>query len=111
MQYATTQEIYLDQLDYVLDSKSVFAKTANWMASKTILLQLQENCRYSIKPNLDEGKQNIATYLNNYTPIPGVFVNGTLQDITFQNIQLTNNAIAAFIKIDGTVAIEVNGLE
>jgi len=108
---ATTQEIYLDQLDYVLDSKSVLAKTANWLASKTILLQLQENCRYSIKSNLEEGKQNIATYLNNYSPMPGVFVNGTLQDIAFQNIQLTNSAIAAFIKIDGTVSIEVNGLE
>lgn len=108
---AVTQEVYLDQLDYVLDTKSVMAKTANWLASKTILLQLQQNCRYSIKPNLDEGKANILKYLNNYTVMPGVFVNGQLGDITFKNMQLTNDAMVAFIEIDGNVAISVKGIE
>ncbi|PKP25763.1 MAG: hypothetical protein CVU03_06330 [Bacteroidetes bacterium HGW-Bacteroidetes-2] len=106
-----TQEVYFDQLEYVLDSKSVLAKTANWLASKTILLQLQESCRYSIKTNIEEGKENINNYLNHYSPLPGVFINGTLKEFEFQNIQLTNTAIVAFIKINGTVGIEVNGLE
>src|SRR5690606_22968558 len=108
---AVTQEVYLDQLDYVLDTKSVMAKTANWLASKTILLQLQQNCRYSIKPNLDEGKANILKYLNNYTVMPGVFVNGQLGEITFKNMQLTNEAMVAFIEIDGNVATSVKGIE
>jgi len=107
----TTQEVYFDQLEYALNTKSILAKTANWLASKTILLQLQESCRYSIKPNLDEGMENIKKYLNNYAPIPGVFVNGSLNIMEFQNIQLTNTAIVAFIKINGTLAIEINGLE
>ncbi len=94
-----------------MDSKSVLAKTANWLASKTILLQLQESCRYSIKTNIEEGKENINNYLNHYSPLPGVFINGTLKEFEFQNIQLTNTAIVAFIKINGTVGIEVNGLE
>ena len=108
---AVTQEVYLDQLDYVLDTKSVMAKTANWLASKTILLQLQQNCRYSIKPNLDEGKANILKYLNNYAVMPGVFVNGQLGEITFKNMQLTNDAMVAFIAIDGNLAISVKGIE
>lgn len=108
---AVTQEVYLDQLDYVLDTKSVIAKTANWLASKSILLQLQQYCRYSIKPNLDEGKANILKYLDNYTVMPGVFVNGKLGEIKFQNIYLTHKAIAALIELDGNVAISVKGIE
>lgn len=110
-QYNTvTQEVYFDQLDYVLDSKNVLARTANWLVSNTILLQLQESCRYSIKPNLDEGTQNILNYLENYSPVEGVFVNGQLDEIVFQNIQLTNDALIAFIKINGNVSITVDGL-
>lgn len=108
---AVTQEVYLDQLDYVLDTKGVIAKTANWLASKIILLQLQQYCRYSIKPNLDEGTDNILSYLNNYAVMPGVFVNGQLGEIRFQNIQLTNQAIVAFIEIDGTLKLSVKGVE
>ncbi len=107
---AVTQEVYFDQLDYVLDSKNVLARTANWLASKTILLQLQESCRYSIKPNLKEGRQNILNYIENYSPVKGVFVNGQLDDIAFQNIQLTNEALVAFIKFNGNVSITVDGL-
>lgn len=107
---AITQEVYFDQLDYVLDSKSVLAQTANWLASNTILLQLQERCRYSIKPNLEEGKENILSYIENYSPVDGVFINGQLDKIAFQNIQLTHDSIVAFIKINGNISITVDGI-
>ena len=54
-----TKEIYFDNLDYVLDTKSKLMRTANWLASGYILKKIQDNCRYSIKPNLEEGKQDI----------------------------------------------------
>ncbi len=106
-----TKEIFFDQLDYALDTKSRLLRTANWLAQGMILRKIQENCRYSIKPNLDEGKQNMLKYLKNYSPMPGVFVNGTMDDIQFQKIQLTNKAIVAFVKVDGDVNVTVDGLK
>src|SRR5690606_10043564 len=44
----TTKEIYFDKIDYVLDTKSVLMKTANWLAEGIVLRKIQENCRYSI---------------------------------------------------------------
>jgi hypothetical protein len=41
----------------------------------------------------------------------GVFVNGKMEDIQFQKIQLTNQAIIAFIKVKGTVNVSVDGLK
>jgi len=106
-----TKEIFFDQLDYVLDTKSRLIKTANWLASGVVLKKMQEACRYSIQPNLDEGKKNMLTYLKNYSPMPGVFVNGSVDDIQFKKIQLTNKAIIAFITVDGKVNISIDGLK
>jgi hypothetical protein len=107
----TTKEIYFDQLDYVLDTKSKLLKTANWLAQGMVLRKIQESCRYSIQTNLEEGKQSMMNYLKNYSPMPGVFVNGGIDDVQFQKIQLTNKAIIAFIKVNGNVKVAVDGLK
>jgi hypothetical protein len=39
---------------------------ANWLAQGLILRKIKENCRYSIKTNLDEGK-TMMKYLQNYS--------------------------------------------
>ncbi|MWB95608.1 DUF4403 family protein [Flavobacterium sp. GA093] len=106
-----TKEIYFDKLDYVLDTKSKLQRTASWLAQGFILRKMEENCRYSIQPNLEEGKKNMAEYLKNYSPMPGVFINGKMEDIVFDKIQLTNQAIIAFIKINGSVNVAVDGLK
>ncbi|TGD58352.1 DUF4403 family protein [Flavobacterium humi] len=105
-----TKELFFDDLDYALETKSRLMKTANWLASGMILNKIRENCRYSIQPNLEEGKQNILKYLKNYSPTQGVFVNGQLNDIAFEKVQLTNNAIIAFLSITGNVKVNVNGM-
>lgn len=106
-----TKEIYFDKLDYVLDTKSKLQRTASWLAQGYIIKKMEESCRYSIQPNLEEGKKSMASYLKNYSPLPGVFVNGKMEDIVFDKIQLTNQAIIAFIKINGTVNVSVDGLK
>lgn len=105
------KEIYFDKLEYILDTKNKLMRTANWLAQGTVLRKIQENCRYSIQTNLNEGKQAMMTYLKNYNPIPGVFVNGKMEDIEFKKIQLTNNAIIAFIAINGEINIAIDGLK
>ncbi|MFD2908989.1 DUF4403 family protein [Flavobacterium ardleyense] len=106
-----TKEIYFDQMDYVLNTKSVLMKSANWLMQGTILKKIQENCRYSIKGNLEEGKKNMEPYLNNYSPMKGVFVNGTLNDFEFEKLELTDKAIIAFITTSGKMNIKIDGME
>lgn len=107
---AATKELFFDDLDYALETKSRLMKTANWLASGVILNKIRTSCRYSIQPNLEEGKQNMLKYLNNYSPTPGVFVNGKMNDIEFEKVQLTNNAIIAFLSISGNIKVNINGM-
>jgi len=106
-----TKEIYFEQMDYVLNTKSVLMKSANWLLHGTILKSIQENCRYSIKGNLEEGKKSMNPYLSNYSPMKGVFVNGTINDFEFEKVELTDKAIIAFITTTGKMDIKVDGLD
>ena len=106
-----TKEVFFDQLDYALDTKNKLMRTANWLTQGLVLKKIEQSCRYSIKPNLEEGQKSMMTYLKNYSPVQGVFVNGKMEEIQFQKIQLTNQAIIAFIKVKGTVNVSINGLK
>lgn len=111
-QYNTvTREIFFDRLDYVLSTKSVLLKSANWLAQGTILRKIQDNCRYSIQENMEEGKKSMMTYLTNYSPMKGVFVNGTMTDFEFEKVELTDKAIIAFISTTGKMKITIDGME
>jgi hypothetical protein len=108
---AITKEIYFDEMDYVLNTKGILIKTANWLLQGMILKKIQENCRYSIKENLDEGKKSLLPYLSNYSPMKGVFVNGKMNDFEFEKVELTNSAIIAFITTTGKMNVKIDGME
>ena len=106
-----SKEIYFDQMDYVLNTKGILTKTANWLMQGVILKKIQESCRYSIKENLDEGKKSLLPYLNNFSPMKGVFVNGSMNDFEFEKVEITNKAIIAFITTTGKMNVKIDGME
>ncbi|MFC5283398.1 DUF4403 family protein [Pedobacter alpinus] len=108
---AAKKEIYLDQVDFVLDSKSKLLKVGNWLAHGLILKKMSDACRFSIADQLADGEKTMANYLNNYQPIKGVKVNGTLGAITPNKVILTPNAIVAMVVASGKVKVTIDGLE
>lgn len=108
---SVTKEIYFDQMDYVLNTKGLLTRTANWLLQGVILKKIQETCRYSIKENLEEGKKSLLPYLNNYSPMKGVFVNGTTNDFEFEKVEVTNKAIIAFITTTGKMNVKIDGMD
>ena len=53
----------------------------------------------------------MMNYLKNYSPMPGIVINGKIDAVDFQKIQLTNKAIIAFVKVNGNVKVAVDGLK
>lgn len=105
------KEIYFENLDYVLNTKSILTKTANWLLQGFIVRKIQESCRYSIKANMEEGKKNLLPYLNNFSPMKGVFVNGSIDELEFEKIELTNELIIAFINGNGKMNVKIDGMD
>jgi hypothetical protein len=106
-----TKEIYLDQVDFVLDSKNKLLKVGGWLAQGIIIKKLGDACKFSIADQLAEGEKSMANYLTNYEPMKGVKVNGKLGQITPNKVILTPNAIVAMVVATGKVAVSIDGLE
>jgi hypothetical protein len=51
-------------------------RTADWLAQGLILRKIKENCRYSIKTNLDEGKKNNDEISSKLLSYDWCFING-----------------------------------
>jgi len=83
-------EIYLDELDYHLNTKNVLVKSLNWMLSGKVLKLIQTNSRYSIKKDLEDLRTLINTELNGYKPHETIEVKFKLSRIKFDNIFMSN---------------------
>lgn len=108
---AVSKELFFEQMDYALETKSKLLQTANWLVQGIILKKIEANCRYSIRANLEEAEKNLIGYLNNFSPSQGIKVNGKLKSFQFKKIQLTNQAIIANLSIEGEVNISIDGLK
>jgi hypothetical protein len=105
------KEIYFANLDYILDTKNALMKTANWLAQGVILKKIQENTRYSIQADMDNAQKQLEKYMNNFSPAAGVFINGKVNGISIDKIQLTNQAIVATVKTVGKINVTIDGLK
>jgi hypothetical protein len=103
--------IYFEDLDYILDTKNSLLKTANWLAQGVILKKIKENTQYSIKKDVENAQKQLSNYLSNFSPAPGVFINGKLEGIIIDTIQLTDQAIIATIKSTGKINVTIDGLK
>ena len=108
---AAKKEIFLNQVDFVLDSKSKLLKAGDWLLHGIILKKIEQNCRFSIADQLNEGQKTMATYLSGYQPMKGVKVNGSMTELAPNKIFLTPNAIVAMVVAKGKVAISIDGME
>ena len=108
---SSKQEVYFDQLDFVLDSKSKLLSLGDWFAHGLIARKIKESCRYSIKDQLAQGEATLKNYLNNAQPTKGVRVNGKVNQLTPGKINLTPNAIVTLITASGKVSISVDGMQ
>lgn len=99
--------IYFSDLNYVIDTKNILLKTANWMAGGLILDQIEKLCRYSIQENLLEARNSLLYYLSDYSPMQGVYVNGQIHAFDFEKMEINDSAIIAFIKINGKVTTAI----
>lgn len=104
------KEVYLDDMDYVLDTRNVLHKMANSFLQGSILKKIESLCRYSIAKEWAEGQQQLTNYLNQYEPVKGVRINGNVKDMTFTKLETTPRGVAAFLRIQGQVRVDIDGI-
>jgi hypothetical protein len=108
---AAKKEVYLEGVDFVLDSKNKLLKTGDWLVHGLIAKKIQESCRFSIAEYLTNGEKTAGAYLNGYQPVKGIHVSGALTAMQPGQLILTPQAIVSMLEAKGKVAIKVDGLD
>ncbi|TZF84575.1 DUF4403 family protein [Pedobacter sp. BS3] len=108
---AVKKEIYLDNVDFVLDSKNKLLKVGDWLVHGIITNKIQQNCRFSLAGQLNEAQKTLSGYLTNYQPVAGVKINGRLTQLSPDKVFLVPNAIIAMVAAKGKLSVSVDGLQ
>lgn len=102
-----SEEIRFEDLAYELSTKNILLKSANWLVKSLVLNKIKENCSYSLKANLKEGKETFDNYLDNYSPSEGVYINGQTHSLTFEKLEFNQIGIVAFMNAKGEMKVTI----
>lgn len=99
-----TEEIMLGDVDYTLETRNAIARIADWFAHDFFREQVRDAGRFSIREPLRLAKEGLAQALNR--PLSeGVRLSGAITNIEVRGIGLTDDALLAQIKLDGSARI------
>jgi hypothetical protein len=105
------QELFIQNLDFDLDTKNKIVKTASWLAKGKLIRTMQENLTFPLKDQLEQATTTIQKNLNNYEVTPGIFLDGNLKDLKPAGVYITPNALIAVVMAEGDVNLHVKKLE
>ncbi len=105
------QELFIQNLDFDLDTKNKIIKTASWLAKGKLIRTMQENLTFPLKQQLEQATTTIRQNLNNYEVTPGIFLDGHLQDIKPSGVFITPKSLIAVVTAEGDVNLHVKKLE
>ena len=105
----TAVEIQNPQFD--VKTKNALVKSANWLLHGFILNKISPYLTYSIKEDLDLMKKEANQMLNNYKVYDGVTLQGKLNSITVNSLDLIQGAVRISANVKGNIALKVDELK
>ena len=103
--------IYLDNVDYDLQTKDFLLKSATWLFDKTILKKMKESCVFPLDENVQAFKSMMNDQLKNYRMNPNVSIKGAVDDLKVTDIQLLKDKIKISVTSKGKLNLDVEGLD
>lgn len=108
---AKKNAIYLDNVDYDLQTKDFLLQSAKWMFDKTILKKMKEACVFPLDDNVQVFKTMMNDQLKNYRMNPNVSIKGVVENLKVNDIQLLKDNIKIWVSATGKLNLDVEGLD
>ena len=108
---AAKNAIRLDELDYDLQTRDFLLRSAKWLFDKTILRKMREACVFPLDENVKSFKTMMNDKIRNYVLNSNVSIKGVVDDIQVQDIKILKDNIRIFVKSNGKLTLDVQGLD
>lgn len=102
--------VEITEPEFDLKTKNGLLKSADWLLHGFILNKLSPYLSYSVKDDLNNMKAEANKMLSNYSVYDGVSLQGALNTIEVQNVQLVPGAIRVGANVKGKVALKIDEL-
>lgn len=106
---AATNQLYMDELDYNLETKNALLKTADWLAHGKFVNMMAPYFKVSVKQQIDDARKAIDQNLNK-TVTKGVTLKGKLDQLKPGQLLVTEQGIQALITATGALNVLIDGL-
>jgi hypothetical protein len=108
---ANSRSIKMKNLDFDVESKNKLITSAKWLGHGALLKVIEKNMVFPIGKELDAARKDAQTYLTNYEPVRGVFINGKLEKLETSDVYLIEDALVAVLNVGGRLSVRVEGME
>ncbi|WP_345026656.1 DUF4403 family protein [Ravibacter arvi] len=102
-----TKSVYLDQLEYDLDTRSVLIKAANWLLHGKFLRMMREAMVFPVGKEMDSLTESVRTTMAEHVISEGIVLKGSLNEAVPDKINLTPGHIYTVIRATGKLDLHV----
>jgi hypothetical protein len=97
--------VYVDSLDYYLNSKNVFAKFVNVAAAKSLKAYIQKKSQWSVNKQIETIKSKLDSINTNSPSLP---LTGSLKLVKISNAFTDKDQITVFLDLKGKLSLEIH---
>ncbi len=105
-----TRTISLRDLHYDLDTKNILYKTASWLLQGSFARTLEKQLTIPVGSQIDEARKSLQARLTNNQITKGVIINGKLEQVSPDQVYLTQESMLAVVYASGRINLKVEGL-
>jgi|SRR5690606_4567218 len=105
-----SRSLYLENLEYDLNTRNVLVKAANWLLHGTFLKMMREALVFPITEELDNLTNTLRETMANYAVADGMILKGSLEEVNPEKIYLTPESINTVVNATGKLDLQVEKL-
>ena len=102
------QSLQVKDLDYEFHTRNALAKTGSWLFKSILLKMIRESMEYPMTEQINSAKSLIRENIKDYQIVKNIYLNGTIDDLSADDIILTQNSIKTNIVLTGKLNIKIH---
>ncbi len=100
------QVLYMDQLDFDLETKSVLLKSAKWLFSDRILSEIKKNAVFEMTPMLEDSRKMISEQLSTNLN-EDISMKGIIDVVKIKTVYLSERSIVVRTQLSGDLKLKM----
>ncbi len=103
--------IEMKDIDFEMNTRNALIKTANWLLHGTFLKIIEPQLKFPMGDQIKSMKETVNKELTNYKVTDGVFLNGSVNEISIASFGLVPGALKVIGSASGKLQLKVNDLK